>query len=193
VGRILYTSGDTLLTTDPAWSTPQELGTAASDTCTSPATTVSGLSYNLSYGYYCGVGTTGTGVCTSPNGQYEVWTQKVDAGYSITVRPTGTEDARFVYLGPLDRSEGIRWSPLSDSFLFVVDDTVNRAQLGGSYNSIIPSAVTPIFSPDGVFILYRKAVGSGVHDIFVSNADGSNQHNVTNVLTVDKKCAAWRN
>ncbi|MCB8985632.1 MAG: protein kinase [Ardenticatenaceae bacterium] len=39
VGRILYTSGSTLLSTDPAWSTPQEVGTIASDTCSSPATT----------------------------------------------------------------------------------------------------------------------------------------------------------
>ncbi|MCZ7672756.1 MAG: hypothetical protein M5U34_39385 [Chloroflexi bacterium] len=42
VGRILYTSGNSLLTTDPAWSTPQEVGTAVSNTCSSPAATNSG-------------------------------------------------------------------------------------------------------------------------------------------------------
>jgi serine/threonine protein kinase len=47
IGRILYTSGDSVLTTDPSWSSPQELGTVASNTCSSPATTVTGESYNL--------------------------------------------------------------------------------------------------------------------------------------------------
>jgi hypothetical protein len=194
VGRILYTSGDTLLTTDPDWSAPQELGTVASDTCNSPATTLSGQSYNLYFGYYCNTGATGTSVCASPNGQYEVLTNHLDgSNYSIVVRPAGTEDLRFVYQGGLDLSEGVRWSPQSDSFLFVIDNTVYRAYLGGNYNAVIGTAVTPIFSPDGSLILYRRPVGPGVNDIFVINADGSNERNVTNVQTVDKRCAAWRN
>ncbi len=194
VGRILYTSGSTLLTTDPNWAAPQELGTAASDTCGSPATTVAGQSYNLYYGYYCGIGATGTGVCTSPNGQYEVITDHTDGNnYSIVVRQAGAEQGQFVYQGVINRAEGIRWSPLSDSFLFMIDNSVYRAFPGGNYNAVIPTASTPIFSQDGSLILYLKAVGPGVHDVFVSNADGSNQHNVTNVLAVDKTCAAWRN
>lgn len=193
VGRIIYTSGSSLLTTDPAWSAPQELGSYASDSCASPATTVAGQSFNLYFGLYCGVGATGTGVCASPNGQYEVVTNHDNGSYSIVVRPTGSEELRFVYQGSLNLSEGIRWSPLSDSFLFVVDNTVNRAFVGGNYNSIGAPASSPIFSPDGSQILFRRPVGPGVNDIFVSNADGSNLRNVTNVTAVDKRCPAWRN
>ncbi|MCB9423345.1 MAG: protein kinase [Ardenticatenaceae bacterium] len=192
VGRIIYTSGSSLLTTDPAWSAPQELGSYASDSCNSPATTVAGQSFNLYYGNYCGIGATGTGVCKSPNSQYEVVTNHDNGSYSIVVRPTGSEELRFVYQGSLDLAEGIRWSPLSDSFLFVIDDTVNRAFLGGNYMTIGAPANTPIFSPDGSQILFRRPVGPGVNDIFVSNADGTNLRNVTNVTAVDKRCAAWR-
>jgi serine/threonine-protein kinase len=193
VGRIIYTSGSSLLTTDPDWSAPQELGSYASDSCSSPATTVTGQSFNLYYGFYCSIGNTGTSVCASPNGQYEIITNYVDGSYSIVIRPTGTEELRFVYQGSLNLSEGIRWSPSSDSFLFVIDNSVYRAFLGGNYISISASATTPIFSPDGSQILFRRPVGPGVNDIFVSNADGSNLHNVTNVTAVDKRCPAWRN
>ncbi len=193
VGRIIYTSGSSLLTTDPDWSAPQELGSYASDSCSSPATTVAGQSFNLSYGFYCSIGDSGISVCASPNGQYEVIANYVSGGHSIVIRPTGSEELRFVYQGSLNLSEGIRWSPLSDSFLFVIDNTVYRAFLGGNYTSISTSATTPIFSPDGSQILFRRPVGPGVNDIFVSNADGSNLHNVTNVTAVDKRCPAWRN
>ncbi len=192
-GRILYTSGSALMTTDPDWGAPQELGTVSSDSCSSPATTVSGQNYNLYFGNYCGVGATGTGVCSSPNNQYEVITNHINGEYSIVVRPTGTEDLRFIYQGVFNLAAGIRWSPQSDSFLFMIDNTVYRAFTNSNYGVIIPTAADPIFSPDGSLILYRKAVGPGVHDIFVSNADGSNQRNLTNVTAVDKTCAAWRN
>ncbi|NHZ72162.1 MAG: protein kinase [Aquificales bacterium] len=192
VGRILYTSGDTVLTTDPSWSSPQELGSAASNTCGSPATTVTGESYNLYYGLFCNI-TGGIDVCPSPNGLYEVvvngW---VEDGSSISIRPPGTEDYTFVYQGSLDEGEGIRWSPTSDSFLFVTGDTINRAFPGGNYNQLVSPAYTPIFSQDGSMILYLKPIGPGVKDVFVSNSDGSNARNVTNVTTIDKRCHAWR-
>ncbi|MCP4423659.1 MAG: hypothetical protein GY803_04120, partial [Chloroflexi bacterium] len=193
VGRILYTSSDSLMTADPDWSAPKKLGSIASDSCGSPATTVSGQSYNLYFGFFCNVGATGTGVCPSPNSQYEIVTNHVNGSYTIAVRPAGTENYQFIYEGSFNRAEGIRWSPQSDSFLFVIDNAVYRAFLGGNYNAIIPTAFNPIFSPDGSLILYRKPVGPGVNDVFVSNADGSNQHNVTNVTAVDKQCAVWRN
>jgi hypothetical protein len=107
------------------------------------------------------------------------------------VRPAGSENFIFVYQGTVDRGEGIRWSPLSDSFLFVVGDTVHRSTLDGSYNQIIPTAFTPIISANGSTILYRKPIGPGINDIFVANIDGSNQTNVTNVASIDKRCAAW--
>ncbi len=191
VGRILYTSGNSLLTTDPAWSTPQEVGTAVSNTCSSPATTNSGSSFNLYYGPFCNI-SGGVDVCAAPNGQVEVVVNKVGADFSITTRPPASDNFTFVYQGSLDTAEGIRWSPTSDSFLFVVGDTVHRAFPNGNYAQIIPTAFTPSFSPDGSQILYLKPVGPGVRDVFVSSADGSNQKNVTNVTAVDKTCPAWR-
>jgi serine/threonine protein kinase len=193
IGRILYTSGSTLLTTDPAWSAPVELGTAAKDTCGAQASTMTGGTYNLYTGPRCGVGASGLSGCLSPNGLYEVITNAVDGGHTITVRQPGSEDFTFVYQGQFDIGEGIRWSPLSDSFLFVVGDSVNRALISGSYTQIIPTAYGPTFSPDGSLILYRKPIGPGVNDIFVSNSDGTEARNVTNVAAIDKRCPAWRN
>lgn len=192
-GQIIYTSGSSLFTTDPGWSAAKELGAYTSDSCSSPATTSSGQSFTLSYGYYCPIGATGTGICASPNGQYEVITDHKDGSYSVVVRPTGSEDNRFVYLGSLNLAEGIRWSPTSDSFLFMVDTTINRAFPGGNYNAVGSSATRPIFSPDGSQILFLRPVGPGVNDVFVINAAGSNLRNVTNDTAVDKRCAAWVN
>lgn len=186
-GRILYTSDDTVLTTDPTWSSPQELGTAASNTCSSPASTVTGEIYPLYRSPVCNI-TGGIDVCPSPNGLYEV----VVNGTTVTVRPSGTENYTFIYEGSLDAPEGIRWSPTSDSFLFIVGDTINRAFPTGSYNQIVSPAYTPIFSQDGSQLLYLKPVGPGVNDVFVSNSDGSNAKNVTNVASIDKRCHAWR-
>jgi serine/threonine protein kinase len=193
VGRIFYTSGNTLMSTDPNWSTPVEVGTVASNSCGSVATTMTGLSFNLYRSPVCAVGGT-TNVCRSPNGQHEVVVTSLDAqSVAMLVRSSGDEgEGSFVYQGTLDRSEGIRWSPLSSSFLFVVGDTVYQGFAGGGYNQIIPIAYEPIFSPDGAHILYRKPVGPGVNDVFVSNADGTSPRNVTNVQAVDKRCAAWR-
>lgn len=191
IGRILYTAGDVILTTDPAWSAPQEVGTAASDTCSSPATTITGASYPLYFGNFCAIGSA-VNVCTSPNGTWEVVADRTSGQYVITTRPPGTENYTFVYQGPIDVDEGIRWSPGSDSFLFVIGDAVYRAFPDGSYSQIIPQAYGPIFSPDGSLILYLKPVGPGVRDVFVSNNDGSGARNVTNTAGIDKRCPAWR-
>lgn len=194
VGRILYSSGNTLLTTDPAWTAPIELGTIASDTCSSPASTVAGQSHNLYFGPFCSIIGGGTTVCAAPNGQMEVITNQVaENTYSISLRAPGATDTVFVYQGGIDRPEGIRWSPTSSNFLFVVGDTVHQAFLNASYNQIITTAFEPRFSQDGSMILYRKPIGPGVNDIFVANSDGSNQRNVTNVTAVDKRCAVWKN
>ncbi|MCK5921849.1 MAG: hypothetical protein KAG66_12960, partial [Methylococcales bacterium] len=192
VGRILYTSGSTLMTTDPAWSSPQEVGTAASNSCGSPASTVSGQDISLSYGYYCPIGGSIT-KCASPNGAYEILVDGRDTeNILLAIYPAGNQDAgQPIYTGSLDQAEGLRWSPNSDSYLFVIGNTVARGDLSAHYQQIIPTAYNPIFSADGSLILYRKPIGPGVNDVFVSNADGSNQHNVTNVSAIDKSCAAW--
>jgi serine/threonine protein kinase len=193
VGRILYTSGNTIMTTDPDWSTPVEVGTAATNTCGTTAATFTGQSFALSRGPFCAVGGT-ISTCRSPNGQHEILANSIDAQtVAITIRPTtGTGDSVFIYQGPLNRSEGIRWSPHSSSFLFVVGNTVYQGFPAGGYNEIIPIAYEPLFSPDGNYILFRRPVGPGINDVFVSNADGSNSRNVTNAVTIDKRCAVWR-
>jgi serine/threonine protein kinase len=193
LGRILYTSGNIILTTDPDWNAPLEIGTAAANSCGAMASTVTGQTFNLFRGHFCAIGGT-IFTCRAPNGQHEVLVHTIDAQtVSINIRAAGnTESGTFIYQGTIDRSEGIRWSPLSNSFLFAVGDTVHQAFPDGGYNQIIPVAYEPLFSPDGNYILYRKPVGPGINDIFVSNADGTNQRNVTNVQAIDKRCAAWR-
>jgi serine/threonine protein kinase len=192
VGRILYTVDDTILTTDPAWTTPQQVGHAASDTCQGTASTVTGQSFNLYRGPYCGISQT-ISTCISPNGQYEVVVDIVSGTVAnISIRANGESGSgTFIYQGEVDSSEGIRWSPLSTSFLFVVVDTVHQAFPGGGYNQIIPTANNPMFSPSGEHIMYLKPVGPGIRDVFVSDANGANQRNVTNTTSVDKQCPAW--
>ena len=192
IGRILYTSVNTLLTTDPSWSSPQEIGTASQNSCGSKASIVTGQTFSLFHGNYCGVGE-GPSTCASPNGQYEVFTSgNYSDGFVINIRLAGaTDNGAFVYSGEFDNNEGIRWSPTSNGFLFVVRDTVLFGRLSGGYDEIIPTAYNPVFSPNGSQILYLKPIGPGINDIFVSNSDGTNAQNITNVSTIDKKCAAW--
>ena len=193
VGRIIYTSGNILLTTDPSWTSPQELGTASSDSCSNPASTVAGQSFNLYFSPFCALGE-GTRVCASPNGQHEVIFNGTFAdGFTMSVRATGSEGTgTFIYGGSdFDLPEGVRWSPLSNRFLFVLGDTVHAGFPQGGYSMIIPTAYNPSFSADGSLILYRKPIGPGVNDVFVANADGTDQRNVTNVNSIDKRCAAW--
>jgi hypothetical protein len=192
LGRILYTSGNIILTTDPDWSAALEVGTAATNTCSNVASTMTGQSFNLYRSPYCAIGGAITS-CRSPNQQHEVIINQIDGQTAaITIRVTGADEMTFVYQGPFKRSEGIRWSPQSSSFLFVAGDTVHRAFTNGSYNQIIPIGYEPLFSPDGTQILYRRPVGPGINDIFVSNVDGTNPRNVTNNQAIDKRCAAWR-
>ncbi len=192
MGRIVYVSNNRLLTTDPAWSGGNDLGSVVSNSCSSPATTNT-ASYPLYFGPYCSM--EGNSRCTSPNGAYDIITY-TDAtlATSIRVGPKGaTEDHQlaFIYQGTVNRIEGIHWSPLSDSFFFLIKDTVYRGFPTGGYTEILPIAYEPEYSADGSMILYRKPVGPGVNDVFVANADGSNPRNVTNVGHVDKSCASW--
>ena len=193
LGRIIYTSSNILLTTDPSWTSAQEIGTVASDTCSSPATTVTGQSFRVYYSPRCGMGE-GTTVCQSPNGAHEViFNGSFGDGFTISVRPAGDAGTgTFIYGGKdFDLQEGIRWSPASDRFLFVLEDTLQVGFPAGGYNTLLSPVYNPTFSPDGSFILYRKPVGPGVNDVFVAGVDGSNAQNVTNNTAVDKRCAGW--
>ena len=193
VGRILYTSGSTLLTTDPTWSSPQEIGTAAQTSCSGTPSTVDGASFSVSRGFYCGL-TEGTSVCQSPNGAVEVIFNGTYAdGFALTIRAVGAEGGGdYIFDSKdFDLSEGLRWSPNSDSFMFVLGDTLYMGYTDRSYTPLFSPVYNPIFSPDGSQILYRRPIGPGVNDVFVANASGENQTNLTNISTVDKSCAVW--
>ncbi len=193
LGRIIYTSGNILLTTDPSWTSAQEIGTVASDTCSSPATTVTGQSFRVYYSPRCNMGE-GTVVCASPNGAHEaIFNGSFGDGFTISVRPAGAEGSgTFIYGGKdFDLQEGIRWSPASDRFLFVLGDTLQVSFPAGGYNTLMSPIYNPTFAPDGSLILYRRPVGPGVNDLFVANVDGTNARNVTNNTAVDKRCAGW--
>jgi serine/threonine protein kinase len=189
IGRIIFTSGSKLMAADPALSTATEIGTVANNSCGSPATTDNGVSVNLYFGSKC---VTGESIhnCVSPNGQYEVLVDGRNLTNVVTVRSVGSDAVFSVYQGSLDRSSGIRWSPLSNAFLFNINGGVHvgRPNQAG-YSQIISQGQNPIFSPDGSQILYRPTAGG---DIYVADASGANQLNVTNSPGTEKTCVAWR-
>ncbi len=190
-GRIMYVSNNRLINTDPTWSNGVDLGSVVSNSCGSPADTNT-ASYPLYFGPICPAD--GNNRCASPNGVYEVIIHTdADLVTSLRVGLSGMDDQMaFIYQGKINRPEGVHWSPLSNSFFFIIGDTVYQAfPTGSGYNEILPIAYQPDYSADGSMILYRKPVGPGVNDVFVANSDGSNPRNVTNVGHADKSCAAW--
>ena len=98
-----------------------------------------------------------------------------------------------VYQGPLNDSEPILWAPDSSHFYFTIKHTLHQASpYSAGYQPVIPIAYEPYLSPDGSMILYTQPVGTvGAYDIWVANADGSNQRNVTNAPGAYKMCARW--
>ncbi|MDJ0756310.1 MAG: protein kinase [Ardenticatenaceae bacterium] len=193
IGQILYTSGNILLTTDPSWSSPVEVGTAVQTTCSGTPSTVDGTTFSVSRGFYCGL-SEGVSVCQAPNGAVEViFNGNYSDGFFLTIRAVGAEGGGdYIFDSKdFDLSEGLRWSPNSDSFMFVLGDTVYMGYTNRLYQPLFSPAYNPIFSPDGSQILYRKPIGPGINDVFVADATGENQRNVTNISTVDKSCAVW--
>lgn len=194
VGQVLYTVGNTIMTSNPDWSTGQEVGTASTNTCSSVATTVNGQSYSLFRGYRCGIPQT-ISTCASPNGAYEILMNAENPqNASISVRPTNNPGAvQFIYQGPVDTQDGLQWAPSSNLFLFSVGTDTYTGYPSGGYEHLLAQGYDVIFSPNGASLLYRKPVGAGVYDIFVSNADGTNERNITNAPSITKTCAVWRN
>ena len=193
IGRILYTSGNTILTTDPSWSLAKEVGTASTDTCSGAPALVTGQTFSTWRGNKCGL-PEGTAVCISPNGAYEaIINHAGEQLYTINVRQTGDESVGvFIYQTyELDRAEGFQWSPQSNAFMFVENDQIFIGFPTGGYNASVSPVYNPIYSPDGNRILYRRPVGPGVNDVFVANSDGTGQTNLTNNTSLDKQCAVW--
>lgn len=201
VGRILYTidAGQKtyyLGTTDPSWTQGHPVEPVAYDqsTCAggSVAKTLSGASYNIYYGDRCAISYPKD--CYSPNGAYKVTIWKSGDDYSLSVYQTSDGTLlQATYSGPLNTKEPLFWLPDSSYFYFTIGHTLHRASptIAG-YQPVLPIAYEPYLSPDGSMILYLQPVGGvGAYDIWVANADGSNQHNVTNASDIYKLCARW--
>lgn len=189
VGSIIYTSGGALMTTDPAWSGPVSLGTVQSDSCSSPATTAEGGSYNVYYGYRCSIPENGFNTCTSPNGAWTLVINGRPGNVQILIRLSNQDDseARLILEGLPERSSGIRWSPHSDFFLIVDAGAIKRGGTNSGFTPIVSNNPTqPVISPDGSRILFRRG-----NEIFTASTQGINEQNVTNGATSGNRCAAW--
>ena len=196
-GRIFYTieAGQAyyLASTDPSWSQGQVIGPIAygQSTCAggATATTLEGQTFNLSYGYRCGIGYPKE--CPAPDGQYNV---TIWRGYSLSIYQVSDNTmVEAIYEGPLNDSEPILWAPDSSHFYFTIKQTLHQASpYSAGYQPVIPIAYEPYLSPDGSMILYTQPVGTvGAYDVWVANADGSNPRNVTNAPEAYKMCARW--
>jgi len=136
VGQLIFTAGGVLYTADPGGAA-RRLGVVGSDSCGETAT-ADGVSYALvAPGPGCARIGDGLALCASPNGAYEVLSARSDTGRSVTVRPAGGTEGNFIYDGAVDQTEGILWSPGSDSFLFVVGDDVYQGFPSGGTHAII--------------------------------------------------------
>lgn len=199
-GRIFYTveAGQAyyLASTDPSWSQGQVVDptTYEISTCAGGATarTLAGQSINLYYGYRCGI--VHPTECTSPDGQYKVTIWKSGGDYSVSIyRVSDNELAQAVYTGSLNDGEPIIWAPDSSRFYFTIRNTLHQASpYSAGYQPVVPNVHEPYLSPDGSMILYLQPVGTvGAYDIWVANADGSSQNNVTNDPATYKLCPRW--
>ncbi|MEM8859726.1 MAG: protein kinase, partial [Chloroflexota bacterium] len=191
VGRIIYTAGDKLFTADPNWSSPEELGVANNSSCSGSPTLTTGQSFNAYRGFFCSLAS--PTLCTSPNGQKELVINIQGNQMTINVRNAGdtSTNGEFIYEGSVDKAEGMRWAPDSQSYVWVSGDTMFRGFAEGGFQQLYGPVYNPIISPDSQTVLYRKPVGPGVNDVWVANLDGTGETNITNDLSIDKSCAVW--
>lgn len=190
VGRVLYTSGSTLLTTDPSWSAAVELGTFSSNSCGNSPTLITGQSFKAYRGYFCAL--SGPSTCQSPDGQKELIINVQNTQMTVNLRAVGdSTNGEFIYSGSVDSAEGMQWAPNSQSFVWVSADTMFRGFVSGGYQQLYGPVYNPIIWTDSQTVLYRKPVGPGVNDVWVANLDGSGETNITNNASIDKKCAVW--
>jgi len=192
-GQIYY-----LASTDPSRSQGELLDPIAyeSSTCAggTEARTLAGQSVRMFYGYRCPI-VPPVVECTSPDGQYSATVWHSEGQYSMSIRRASDDTmVQAVYTGnQLNSNEYILWAPDSSWFYFTLDNTLHRASPNAAgYQPVLPIAYETSISPDGSMILYLQPVGIvGAYDVWVANADGSNQHNVTNAPDTYKLCARW--
>ena len=204
-GRIVFTVkvGKTysLYSTDPDWSNMVKIGDTDWDhsTCTNgdAATTLDGKTIRLRQVDYCPIAAT-VGSCVSPNGKYKVNTNRVSEGrFSLSLwRVSDDKLMEGYYEGPLNIEMGINWAPDSSHFLFTIDQSVYRADVGqAGYRRVVPfkSDSWPLqYTPDGTYMYYLKPVNGAIADIFIARPDGSGERNLTNASIADKMCPRWR-
>jgi serine/threonine protein kinase len=201
-GTILYTIqtdvGYYLAKTSPSMSQGELIGptTYANSTCSDKgvAKTLEGDTFNLYYGYTCGLGKLVE--CASPDGQYKVVLWKQEKTYSMSIRRIADDTmVAATYEGPLDSSIPIMWSPDSRYFYFGISKELHRASpYEAGYQAVAAEVQQPFLSPDGSMVLYMKPVGAlGNYDILVVNATGPRTEpiNVTNMADIQKLCPRW--
>lgn len=204
-GRIVFTVqvGEmyTLYSTDPSWDKMVKIGDTdwSHSTCadTNTTMTLDGIALNLRPFDRCPIAGT-VDSCTAPNGQFKVNTNHTDSGYSVTLwRASDNKMLEAYYQGPLNIHPGLNWAPDSSYFLFTVDQTVYRADVGkAGYYLVIPfkEYAWPLqHTPDGAHVFYPKPVNGAIADIFIARPDGSGERNLTNAPIAMKMCPRWRN
>jgi hypothetical protein len=196
MGRVLFTTdlgGLFLYSVDPSGGKPVEIGrtdTAHSSCSSRQVSTADGLTFNAYHSPVCPLAR--LAVCASPNGKWEaVYSAKgrADGTGTIRVQPIGDESqSRFVFDGPVNAVQGIRWSPDSSRFIFYV---------GGNYFAARPDTdgFTPIgsgkilsWSPDSTMLLVEA-----ISEVAIQRLDGSPlQYLIQGQLVSSIQCPIWR-
>ena len=159
------------------------------------AKTLEGNTFNLYWGYRCGVAKLAE--CASPDGQFKVILWKQDKQWSMSVRQVSDDSVVGPAYAGEDLSNKIQmmWSPDSRYFYFGLNRELHRASpYESGYQAIAGDVYQPSLSPDGSMIMYLKPSGAaGGYDIMVIDATGPRNEpvNVTNSPDIDKLCPRW--
>jgi len=204
VGRIILTvrvgESYALYSADPSWDKMVKIGDTdqAHSTCATAdvASTPDGTVISLRPLDRCAIAGT-VGSCTSPNGQYKANTNRKGTVYQVTLwRVSDNKMMDATYEGPLNIHPGLNWAPDSSHFLFTVDQSVYRADVGtGGYHRVIPfkEYEWPVqYTADGTYVFYPKPVNGAVSDVFLAYPDGTGERNLTHAPIAVKMCPRWR-
>jgi hypothetical protein len=159
------------------------------------AKTLEGETFNLYWGYRCGV--VKLAECASPDGQFKIVLWKQDKQWSLSVRQVSDDSAVGAsYAGEdLSNEVPIMWAPDSRYFYFALKKELHRASpYEAGYHAIAGDIFQPFLSPDGSMMMYLKPSGAaGGYDIMVISATGprSEPTNVTNAPDIEKLCPRW--
>ena len=140
-----------------------------------------------------------------------------DRGTSVIWSPDGRKIAfsrnRKIYVVNIDGGSGPRnltryprsnsalaWSPDGRKIAFDRKGSIYVVNADGRGRQRLARGAGPLWSPDGKKIAFSRALGNGIEspfappyqsDIFVMNADGTQQHNVTRDRRWNDCCVAW--